>query len=277
MSRSNIEVIKSNPIRKLYANGKVSQTKAIPNESQKTQVIVPVAVPSTKLEPEPVKFSYASLFKSTKTTTVTPTVNVVQKSLIVHKPVERLTKPTKPLYLSDNIKLGWNRERKWFVGTGMVNRGNNCYLNSVLQALFHIPSFVNWLVDDQESTKCCLNKSCGECIICTVSNTFKSTQLSTTSGVNVVNVFNKLRECNSNLKLSFSKQEDAHELFKYLISSMEKAFIERVYQGNDLDVSISRTTPFGQMFGCDLITKVQCKSCNYVSETKQYFNVSFSN
>lgn len=37
----------------------------------------------------------------------------------------------------------------------MYNVGNTCYLNSTLQALFHVPAFANWLYADDEHRKKC--------------------------------------------------------------------------------------------------------------------------
>lgn len=66
------------------------------------------------------------------------------------KPKDVIPEPNRLLYPREKIQIGWKSSgRKWQVGSGMINMGNTCYLNSTLQALFHVPSFANWLYSDQ--------------------------------------------------------------------------------------------------------------------------------
>lgn len=69
----------------------------------------------------------------------------------------QLPQPKVILFARENVKVGWNSlGRNWSAGCGFNNVGNTCYLNSTLQAFFHVPALAHWLLSDlREHGKSC--------------------------------------------------------------------------------------------------------------------------
>ncbi|XP_050300652.1 ubiquitin carboxyl-terminal hydrolase 36 isoform X2 [Anthonomus grandis grandis] len=171
------------------------------------------------------------------------------------------------LYPLDKIQLGWSSTGDWSVGAGMVNMGNTCYLNSTLQALFHVPSLVNWLMSDKEHALKCQDN--GTCIICAMRKTLQESQQRNISSIRPILIYNKLRLVCRNLIPG--RQEDAHEFLRYLVEAMEKSFLQRFKNNNMFDSKVKETTPLNQILGGYLRSAVRCLRCGHVSTTFQHF------
>lgn len=103
-------------------------------------------------------------------------------------------------------------------GSGFVNLGNSCFLNSTLQALFYIPGFSDILESH--------NLSCGpatqNCATCSVADTLKSTKLTPIASFKPDLVFSKLKLICSHFIPGF--QNDAHEFLLGLLHIIVKEF-----------------------------------------------------
>ncbi|KAH8242438.1 hypothetical protein KR032_006523 [Drosophila birchii] len=181
-----------------------------------------------------------------------------------------LPKPKRVLYPRENIRIGWKQsERKWQVGSGMINVGNTCYLNSTLQALLHIPALANWLVSDQaHQDNCTVAETGGCCVVCAMAKTLQATQ-GNQSAVRPFHIYSKLKQICKHMVVG--RQEDAHEFLRFLVEAMERAFLMRFRNYKEMDQLVKETTPLGQIFGGYLRSEVRCLSCNHVSITFQHF------
>ncbi|XP_059620120.1 ubiquitin carboxyl-terminal hydrolase 36 [Phlebotomus argentipes] len=183
----------------------------------------------------------------------------------------QLPAPKRVLFARDSVQVGWRASgRKWQVGAGLINMGNTCYLNSTLQALFHVPAIANWLMADESHRDKCedLGGGQGGCIICAMARTLISSQ-SSQSPIKPWLIHSKLRLV---CKHFFpGRQEDAHEFLRYLVEAMEKAYLGRVKNSRDLDQYSKETTPLNQILGGYLRSTVRCLACGHVSTTFQHF------
>lgn len=180
---------------------------------------------------------------------------------------DTLRLPKVELFPLESVQLGWDNAKDWSVGCGMVNMGYTCYLNSTLQALFHTPAFVNWLVSDKEHAGCQGNGII--CLICAMKKTLLDSQQRNVNAIRPLLIYNKLRIICRHFEIEH--QEDAHEFLRYLVEGMEKAFLSRFRNHSEFDSKTKETTPLNQILGGYLRSAVNCLQCGHVSTTFQHF------
>lgn len=182
---------------------------------------------------------------------------------------DQLDEPRVVLWPKDRVMLGWRKTLP--PGAGMINLGNTCYMNSSLQALFHIPSMANWLMEDlsTHTQRCEANASSASyCSICAMMRTLRSTLDRSANVIKPSLIHHKLKSIGKTLM--YGRQEDAHEFIKLLLDHMEKSYLS-FRRANKLDHRSKETTPLNQIFGGYIRQQVICPVCRHVSTTFSHF------
>ncbi|KAJ7958928.1 Ubiquitin carboxyl-terminal hydrolase [Quillaja saponaria] len=145
---------------------------------------------------------------------------------------------------------------------GLVNCGNSCYANAVLQCLAFTPPLTAYFLQRLHS-KACINKDW--CFTCE----FESLVLKANEGkspLSPIGILSQLQ--NSGSQLGNGREEDAHEFLRHAIDTMQSVcLMEAGLKGSgSLE---GETTLVGLAFGGYLRSKIKCTKCGGKSERQE--------
>uniref|UniRef100_T1IR82 Ubiquitin carboxyl-terminal hydrolase n=1 Tax=Strigamia maritima TaxID=126957 RepID=T1IR82_STRMM len=150
-----------------------------------------------------------------------------------HTPVaedDGIPTPKVMIHPPDRVTLGW--QRVYRIGAGLLNMGNTCFLNAILQCLTYTPPLVNHLIEfDEHSTNCKMSIA---------------------------------------KNMAWGHQEDAHEFLRYIMESMIKSSLKG-YSSSSLDRISLETTVVNHIFGGYHRSQVICLKCKSKSDTYEHF------
>ena len=97
---------------------------------------------------------------------------------------------------------------------GLRNMGNTCFLNSIVQALYHIQRVVHYLENDcvRVHMPKCVDLAVRNCTLCALKKTYDQSLHS--AEIEPTLLVNNLSVICSRMKLGF--QQDAHEFLRYV-------------------------------------------------------------
>ncbi|GAU23687.1 hypothetical protein TSUD_304620 [Trifolium subterraneum] len=141
---------------------------------------------------------------------------------------------------------------------GLINCGNSCYANAVLQCLAFTPSLTAYLLQGLHSKSCVNKKWCFTCEFERLIMKSKDTK----SALSPMSILSQLQSIGS--QLGNGKEEDAHEFLRHAIDTMQSVCLMEA--GVNASGSLEDTTLMGQTFGGYLRSKIKCMKCGGKSE-----------
>lgn len=159
------------------------------------------------------------------------------------------------------VKLyNWNKVE--LHPSGLINCGNSCYANAVLQCLAFTPPLTAYLLQGLHSKACAKKEWCFMC-------EFECLILKAKEGkspLSPIGILSQLRNIGS--QLGNGREEDAHEFLRYAIDTMQSVCLMEA--GVNASRSLKEeTTLVGLTFGGYLRSKIKCTRCQGKSERQE--------
>ncbi|CAL5332032.1 unnamed protein product [Camellia sinensis] len=164
----------------------------------------------------------------------------------------------------DFVEL-FNWDKRGFPPCGLLNCGNSCFANVVLQCLVYTRPLVAYLLEKGHQKEYRRNDWCFLCEFQThVERSSESRH--PFSPINIL-----LRLPNIGGDLGYGKQEDAHEFMRFAINTMQSVCLDEFGREKALHPSTQETTLIQHIFRGHVQSQVICSKCNNVSN--QYENM----
>ncbi|KAK7383417.1 hypothetical protein VNO78_29096 [Psophocarpus tetragonolobus] len=169
------------------------------------------------------------------------------------------------LFPYDEFVKFFNWDKPGFLPCGLLNCGNSCFANVVLQCLSFTRPLVAYLLEKGHRREC----SCNDwCFLCEFENHVERTRLSS-QAFSPMNILSRLPNIGGTL--GYGRQEDAHEFMRFSIDTMQSVCLDEFGGEKAVPPNLQETTLIQHIFGGRLQSEVVCTKCDKISN--QYENM----
>ncbi|KAJ4758160.1 Ubiquitin carboxyl-terminal hydrolase 19 [Rhynchospora pubera] len=165
------------------------------------------------------------------------------------------------LFPYDEFLKLFNWEYDELTPCGLINCGNSCFANVVLQCLTFTRPLVAYLLGKNHS-RGCVRKMEDWCFLCELQRHVQRSRESL-NPFSPINILSRLPNFGGNL--GYGRQEDAHEFMRVAIDKMQSACLDEFGGEKNVDLSSQETTIIQHIFGGHLRSQVICEKCQMVS------------
>lgn len=153
----------------------------------------------------------------------------------------------------------FNWDKPGFPPCGLLNCGNSCFANVVLQCLAYTRPLIAFLLEKGHRTECRRNDWCFLCEF----QTHVERASESLHPFSPINILSRLPNIGGNL--GYGKQEDAHEFMRFAIDTMQSVCLDEFGGERAVHPTSQETTLIQHIFGGHLQSQVICTKCNNVS------------
>ncbi|CAL0332211.1 unnamed protein product [Lupinus luteus] len=180
----------------------------------------------------------------------------------ISRPIKQ---PKDVLFPYDEFVKLFNWDKPGPLPRGLLNCGNSCFANVVLQCLSFTRPLVAYLLERGHRREC----SCNDwCFLCEFETHVERTRISSQS-FSPINILSRLPNIGGTL--GYGRQEDAHEFMRYSIDTMQSVCLDDFGGEKVVPPNLQETTLIQHIFGGCLQSEVICTKCD--QKSSQYENI----
>ncbi|KAK4422393.1 Ubiquitin carboxyl-terminal hydrolase 19 [Sesamum alatum] len=170
-----------------------------------------------------------------------------------------LKQSNKILFPYEEFVQFFNWDRPGYPPCGLLNCGNSCFANVVLQCLAYTRPLVAYLLEKGHKKECQMDDWC---FLCEFQNHVERASQNL-APFSPINILSRLPNIGGNL--GYGKQEDAHEFMRFAIDTMQSVCLDEFGGEKAVQPRYQETTLIQHIFGGRLQSQVICTECNNVS------------